>query len=162
MIPEIESCDIDLTEIQEMDTRKIIEEKLNEAIKQKPGMNLMVEDQSLIIDGMNGLPGPLVKWFHKSMGVEGIYEMALKMGNQKAEAKTTIGYCDSKGKISFFEAEVKGKIVAPRGNIGWGWDKIFQQDGYNKTYAEMTMEEKNKLSMRRLALEKLKKYLKLN
>ena len=50
------------------------------------------------------------------------------MGNQSVEAKTTIGYCDVNGKISFFEAEVKGKIVAPRGNIGWGWDYIFLQD----------------------------------
>ena len=161
IMPEIEGCNIDLPEIQELDTKKIIEEKLNEAIKQKPGKELIVEDQSLIIDGMNGLPGPFIKWFLKSLDVDGLYKMALQMGNQTAEAKTTIGYCDNKGKITFFEAEVKGKIVSPRGNIGWGWDPIFQQDGYEKTYAEMTMEQKNELSMRKMALEKLKKYLKI-
>lgn len=161
IMPEIEGCDIDLPEIQELDTKKIIEQKLNEAMKQKPGEPLIVEDQSLIIDGMNGLPGPFIKWFDKALSIEGLYKMAIKMGNQKAEAKTTIGYCNNKGKINFFEAIVKGKIVSPRGNTGWGWDSIFQQDGYKKTYAEMTMEEKNKLSMRKIALEKLKEYLKL-
>lgn len=159
---EIEGIDIDLDEIQEMDSKKIIETKLKEAIKQKPGIPLMVEDQSLVIDGMNGLPGPFIKWFVKSLGVEGLYQMAVKMGNQKVEAKTTIGYCDEKGKISFFEAEVKGKIVVPRGKIGWGWDYIFQPDGYDKTFAEMTMEQKNELSMRRMAIDKLRKFVEKN
>lgn len=161
IISEIEGCEIDLPEIQELDTKKIIEEKLNEAIKQKPGIALIVEDQSLVIDGMNGLPGPFIKWFLKNLEVDGLYKMALNMGNQFAEAKTTIGYCSEKGEINFFEATVKGKIVSPRGNIGWGWDPIFLQDGYEKTYAEMTMEQKNELSMRKIALEKLKKYLKI-
>jgi non-canonical purine NTP pyrophosphatase (RdgB/HAM1 family) len=161
IMPEIEGCDIDLPEIQELDTKKIIEEKLYEAIKQKPGIDLIVEDQSLVIDGMSGLPGPLIKWFDKALGLEGLYKMALKMGNQESEAKTTIGYCSKNGEINFFEAIIKGKIVAPRGSIGWGWDFIFQPEGFDKTFAEMTMEEKNKLSMRTIALEKLKKYLKV-
>lgn len=161
IMPEIEGCDIDLPEIQELDTKKIIEEKLHEAIKQKPGIELIVEDQSLIIDGMNGLPGPFIKWFDKALGVKGLYNLALKMGNQKTEAKTTIGYCDKNGKINFFEATIKGKIVSPKGTIGWGWDFIFQPEGYKKTFAQMTMEEKNKLSMRTMVLEKLKKYLKI-
>jgi inosine triphosphate pyrophosphatase len=160
MVPEIEGCEIDLPEIQEMETKKIIRAKLEEAMKQKPGVELMVEDQSMIIDGMNGLPGPFIKWFINSLGLEGIYKLAAKMGNQNAGAKTTIGYVDSKGDIRFFEATIKGKIVSPRGEIGWGWDFIFQPEGYDKTFAQMTMKQKNELSMRRLALEKLKEYLK--
>ena len=160
IIPEIEGCDIDLPEIQELDTKKIIEEKLNEAIKQKPGIELIVEDQSLTIDGMNGLPGPFIKWFDKALKMEDLYKMAVAMGNQSVEAKTTIGYGNKKGEISFFESTIKGKLVAPRGEIGWGWDPVFQPDGYDKTFGEMTMEQKNELSMRRIALEKLKEYLK--
>lgn len=161
VVPEIEGCNIDLPEIQELDTKKIIELKLHEVIKQKPGVDLIVEDQSLIIDGMNGLPGPFIKWFDKALEMKGLYNLALKMGNQSAEAKTTIGYCSEKGEIHFFEATIKGKIVSPRGTISWGWDFIFQPEGYKKTFAQMTVEEKNKLSMRTIALEKLKEYLKL-
>lgn len=159
MWSEIEGINIDLDEIQEMDGKKIIEAKLKEAIKQKPGMSLIVEDQSLIIDGMNGLPGPLIKWFLKSMSLEGIVKLAESMGNKNCEAKTIIGYTDKLGKINYFEATIKGKVVSPRGNIGWGWDFIFQPEGYDKTFAEMTMEQKNELSMRRLAIEKLRKFV---
>jgi non-canonical purine NTP pyrophosphatase (RdgB/HAM1 family) len=159
MMPKIEGCDIDLIEIQEMDDKKIIKAKLEEAIKLKPGMELIVEDQSFSIDGMNGLPGPFIKWFDKSLEMKGLYKLALKMGNQKALAKTIIGYCNPKGKIHFFEATIEGKIVSPRGTIGWGWDFIFQPKGYKKTFSEMTMEQKNEMSMRRIALEKLKEHL---
>jgi len=82
------------------------------------------------------------------------------MGDQSVEAKTTIGYSNRKSEISFFESTIKGKLVAPRGETGWGWDPVFQPDGYDKTFGEMTMEQKNELSMRRIALEKLKEYLK--
>lgn len=159
MWSEIEGIDIDLDEIQEIDSTKIIKAKLKEAIKQKPGINLMVEDQSLVIDGMNGLPGPLIKWFVKSMSLERMAKLAESMGDKTAEAKTIIGYADKFGKINYFEATIKGRIVSPRGNIGWGWDYIFQPEGYDKTFAEMTMEQKNKLSMRRIAIEKLRKFV---
>lgn len=159
---EIEGINIELEEIQEMDGRKIIEAKLTEAIKQRQGIAIIVEDQSLMINGMGGLPGPLVKWFVKSMSLEGIVKLAKSMGNQTAEAKTIIGYADKNGKINYFEAIITGKIVSPRGVTGWGWDYIFQPTGYNKTFAEMTMEQKNELSMRRMAIEKLRRFVKKN
>lgn len=159
MWSEVEGINIDLDEIQELDGKKIIEAKLKEAIKQKPGIPLIVEDQSVMIDGMNGLPGPLIKWFVKSMGLEGLVKMAESVGNNNCEARTIIGYTDKLGNTNYFEATIKGKIVSPRGNIGWGWDSVFQPEGYNETFSEMTIEQKNELSMRRMALEKLKKYL---
>lgn len=159
MWSKIEGIEIDLDEIQEMDGKKIIEAKLKEAIKQKPGIPLIVEDQSLMIDGMNGLPGPFIKWFVKSMSLDAITKLAESMGNKDCEARTIIGYADKFGVINYFEATIKGKVVSPRGNIGWGWDFIFQPEGYDKTFAEMTMEQKNELSMRRLAIEKLRKFV---
>ena len=68
IMPEVESLELDLPEIQELDHKKVVEYKLNEAKKYKPGLNLMVEDLSVEVDGMNGLPGPLIKWFLKSVG----------------------------------------------------------------------------------------------
>ena len=53
-----------------------------------------------------------------------------------------------------------GKISdEPRGGKGFGWDPIFIPDGYNKTFGEMEMEEKSKISMRKIALEELRAYL---
>ena len=62
IIPEIIQKDIDLPEIQETDAKKIIANKLQEALKHvKSGC--VVEDTSLYIASLNGLPGPLIKWF---------------------------------------------------------------------------------------------------
>ena len=85
--------------------------------------------------------------------------MAEAFGNFNAEAKVIIGYSNSVGEISFFEGNTKGTIVAPRGTEGFGWDPIFQPEGYEKTFAELGVEEKNKFSMRRIAVEKVKEFL---
>ena len=155
-IPEIKQLDLDLAEIQSLDAHEIIKHKLAEAQKHRKG-RFVVEDVSVYIDGMNGLPGPLIKWFTKSVGYEGLAKLAKVFGN-KASAKCIIGYFDGKN-TEFFEGEVKGKIVEPRGSGGFGWDKNFVPDGYKKTFGEMALEEKNKISMRKIAFEKLSGYL---
>lgn len=157
IIPEIEQIDFDLPEIQELDSRKIIEEKLNEAIKNNSG-NFFCEDTSLYINCLNGLPGPLIKWFLEKLGNKGIYDLISKYENKSAYAKTIVGYVED-GKIIFFEGQVNGKIVEPKSETSFGWDPIFQPEGYEKTFAEMSLEEKNKISMRKEALIKLKNYL---
>lgn len=157
IIPEVEQIDFDLPEIQEIDAKKIIEEKLNEAIKNNSG-TFFCEDTSLYINCLKGLPGPLIKWFMKALGNEGIYDLTSKYEDKSAYAKTIVGYVEN-GKITFFEGQVAGKIVEPKTETGFGWDPIFQPEGYDQTFAEMGLEEKNKISMRRKALIKLKDYL---
>lgn len=61
--------------------------------------------------------------------------------------------------MHFFEGSIKGKIVSPRGDSGFGWDPIFQPDGSKETFAEIDREMKNSISMRRNALNKLKEFL---
>lgn len=158
LIPNVQGVDMDLPEIQEIDAHKIIAAKLAEARRFHTGA-LLVEDTSLYLDVMNGLPGPLVKWFMKAIGIEGIYKLTETYGSARATARTIIGYADENGNISFFEGAVVGKLVPPRGNDGFGWDPLFQPDGYEKTFAEMTSEEKSRCSMRKIAVEKLRKYL---
>jgi len=169
---EVEQLELDLDEIQETDARKVIEHKMKEALKKKTG-NFIIEDTSLYIKSLNGLPGPLIKWFMQKLGNEGIWRVSdtKKLGEEKiseigkdledngAEAKTIIGYSDSKGKIMFFEGSIKGKIVKPSGPTSFGWDPIFMPENSDKTFQEMSREEKNKISMRRIAAEKLGEYL---
>lgn len=154
ILGNVEGLDIDLPEIQELDAHKIIQAKLEEAQKHQKG-EFIVEDTSLYFESLNGLPGPLIKWFMKTVGNDGLYKMAESFGNFNAEAKTIIGYSDSQNNIQFFEGNIKGTIVSPRGE-GFGWDPIFQPDGYSKTFGELSAEEKNSFSMRKIALEKLK------
>ncbi len=158
IMPDIEQMDIDLAEIQEIDAEKIIGAKLLEAVKQAKGP-LMAEDTSLYLECLNGLPGPLIKWFLVKLGNDGLYKIAEKLGNFNAEARTIIGYSDGARKIKFFTGSIKGHIIPPQGVTSFGWDPIFQPEGYLKSFAELGSEEKNEISMRRMAVEKLKKYL---
>ena len=80
--------------------------------------------------------------------------------DRSAIAKTIMGYAKNSKNILFFEGEIKGKIVKPRGDMGFGWDPIFQPDGSNKTFGEMTLEEKMNFSMRKIAALKLKSLIK--
>ena len=160
---DIESKDIEIPEIQEVNEQVIVEEKIRQALKLLDS-EVFVENTSLCFDALNGLPGPLVKWFLKSVGRRGLVDMLSAYDNKTAYAKCYVGYGmpakeGSKEKILVFEGSVKGRIVEPTGESKFGWDPIFLPDGYDKTFAQMTEEEKNKISHRRLALEKFKKYL---
>ncbi|PIR98333.1 MAG: non-canonical purine NTP pyrophosphatase [Candidatus Colwellbacteria bacterium CG10_big_fil_rev_8_21_14_0_10_41_28] len=157
VLPDVEGLDIDLDEIQSLDPHEIIEHKLQEAYKHQDG-EFIVEDTSLHVESMGGLPGPLIKWFMKTVGNEGLVKMAKAFGDTRAEARTIIGYAKDKDNIEFFEGVVKGELVDARGDGGFGWDPIFLPEGYDKTFGEMDPEEKNqaKVSMRRKALNQLK------
>ncbi|OGY42244.1 MAG: hypothetical protein A2Y67_01620 [Candidatus Buchananbacteria bacterium RBG_13_39_9] len=155
---EVKQLDIDLPEIQEIDAQKIIRAKLREAFNHAKG-EFIVEDTSLRLDCLHGLPGPLIKWFLQTIGNQGLAQLAGKLGNDKCEAETIIGYAKNPEEIYFFSGKIKGKIVEPRGETKFGWDPIFIPNGYDKTFAEMGSEDKNKISMRRMALNKLKEFL---
>ena len=158
ILPNVEGMDIDLPEIQEIDARKVVEAKLQSALSKHEG-EFIVEDTSLYLNAINGLPGPLIKWFMKTIGNEGLVALAEKFGDGDAEAKTIIGYAKNTNDIEFFEGVIHGNIVSPRGDKGFGWDAIFQPNGQDKTFAEMDSDEKNDVSMRKIATEKLKNWL---
>jgi len=155
---EMEQLDIDLPELQDIDAHNVIKAKLNEAMRHHEG-EFIVDDVSLVFDALKGeLPGPFIKWFLQSLGAEGIYDFVSKLGDTRATAKLIVGYADGKDNIHFFEGAVEGNIVKPAGER-FGWDPIFLPKGYNKTYAQMPQDEKNKMSHRHLALTKLKEFL---
>lgn len=161
IVEDLVQLDIDLSEIQDIEPRNIIEAKLSEAIKLKDD-NLIVEDTSLHLNCLNGFPGPLIKWMLRSVGDEGVYNLCKKYDSYSATARTIIGYKIKGDKILFFEDSIDGKIVQPKGDSGFGWDRIFIPDGFSKTFAEMTREEKNQISMRKIAFGKLNDFLKNN
>ena len=164
IIGGLEQLDIDLPEIQGVDPKEIIEAKLIEATKHHQGA-VIVEDTSLFLDclarpnGQPGLPGPLIKWFMKTVGKEGLWLMADKFGIYGAEARTTIGLAYAPDDIHFFEGITNGTIVAPRGESDFGWDPIFQPESQTKTYAEMTTSDKNEISHRGKSARALKAFL---
>lgn len=148
---------LELTEVQG-EPEEIIKNKLSEAYitTKRP---LFVEDTGLFLDALNGLPGPYIKDFLKNMSHEKLSEVANISDDGRASAKCFIGYIDHNGITRIFTGEVRGRIVKPRGESNFGWDPVFMPDGFEKTFAEMTSEEKNRISHRRRALEAFRDYL---
>lgn len=161
VLGDVQQLDIDLPEIQELDAHLIIRAKLDEALK-LGYTECFVEDTSLYLDCLDGLPGPLIKWFLKTLGNRGIFNLVDRYENYAAEAKTLIGYADVQGNVEFFEGSVRGTIVEPIATTNFGWDPLFKPEGHSKSFAEMSKEEKNGISMRRMALDRLKEHLVTN
>jgi len=156
---KLKNVDLDLDEIQELDSDKIAEHKVKQAweLIKKP---LFVWDQSLYIHCLNDFPGPLIKWFWTKVTLEKISQIANFFDDHKIYTKTTLTYYNGKDMRHFYGV-VHGTIpTQPRGTNGFAWDTIFIPEGYDKTFAEMTAEEKNAISMHKIALEKLRDYLK--
>ena len=108
---------------------------------------------------MNGLPGALVSWFLDTLKPEGILKLLENQHNRKASVFTCIAYADKTGAFAF-TGIINGEISSSlRGENGFGYDPIFIPEGHNKTYAEMTSDEKNQISMRKLALLKFKEFI---
>jgi XTP/dITP diphosphohydrolase len=155
---KLNNVNIDLDEIQELDSDKIAEHKAKHAwieVK-KP---LVIWDQSLYISCLNDFPGPLIKWFWNSVTLKKICEIAKHFNDFGIYTKTTLTYYNGKN-MKHFYGTVKGNIPSePRGKNGFAWDSIFIPEGHEKTFAEMTAEEKNNISMHKIALLELKRYL---
>lgn len=155
---KLNSVELDLDEIQELDSNRISDNKVRQAWE-KVGKPLFVWDQSLYIHCLNDFPGPLVKWFWEKVTLDKICRIASLLKDDKICTKTTITFYDGK-EIRHFDGIVKGRIPeSPRGRNGYAWDPIFVPEGFSKTFAEMTAEEKNAISMHRIALEKLRDFL---
>jgi non-canonical purine NTP pyrophosphatase (RdgB/HAM1 family) len=151
----LEQIAIELYEPQGLAVADIIHKKAEDAFH-KTGKCVLVEDTALEFRAWNGLPGALIKWFLETVGNEGLLKMLAGVEDRRAVAKTAVGFFDGNN-ARVFVGEVDGIIAdTVRGDGGFGWDPIFIPDGFDKSFAEMTSEEKNAVSMRRRALEQMK------
>ena len=155
---ELEAVGLDIPEIQSLNLEKVVEAKAKAAFAQL-GTPVMVEDVALSLLALGDLPGPFIRWFEESVGLEGLCVLATELNERRAVATSCIGYCDG-GEVQLFTGEVLGTISSePRGQNGFGWDAIFKPGDSKQTWAEVTPEEKDTQSMRMIALTKFKEYL---
>ena len=155
---EIEHVDFEIPEIQSLNAKEIIEHKLKSA-HEKIKKPCFVMDASVYIHELNDFPGPLIKWFFESLGTEKLCEVTNHLKNSHCRWTNIIGYFDGKNEY-FFEGTVNGKIVkSPVGDNGYAWDSIFIPDGSDKTFAQMTFEEKQSLAASKKVLDKFNTFL---
>src|SRR5689334_17446502 len=123
------------------------------------------DDTGLEVETLQGAPGVYsARYAGEQKKSEDNINLLLKnlqgQVNRKAQFRTVITVMGL-GKTKTFEGVIKGIITeTKKGTDGFGYDPIFQPEGYTKTFAEMTMAEKNKVSHRALAVEKLVAFLK--
>jgi len=128
------------------------------------GFNCFADDTGLEIDALNGEPGVYSARYageEKSpeKNIELVLQKLAKIKNRKARFKTVISLVID-GRETQFEGIVTGQILEEkRGKTGFGYDPIFQPDESPLSFAEMTMEEKGKISHRGRAVQKLVEYL---
>ncbi len=158
---KVTQLDIDLDEIQGLDHNDIIRHKLNEAFKHSSGPFLIDDTSTAFSCFKYQLPGTFMKWFLDVLKPAGLYNLAKKMGDTKAEMQTILAYADNKKRVYFFKAKVKGKIVSPRlmGKSGFGVDPIFVPKGSTKTLSQLKAEGGYELSARYKVGIKFKKFL---
>ncbi|MBC8147739.1 MAG: RdgB/HAM1 family non-canonical purine NTP pyrophosphatase [Bacteroidetes bacterium] len=128
------------------------------------GYNCFADDSGLEIDALEGRPGVRsARYAGENSTQESLISKVLSelqgIENRKANFKTVVSLIID-GKENFFEGIVNGSIrKTPIGTNGFGYDPIFEADGYNITFAEMELMEKNKISHRARAVKKLIEYL---
>ena len=152
---------LSLPEIQAGTVEEITRYKL-ETARSKGYARLIVEDVSLGFDELGNFPGPYVRWLLEAAGGTGLAAIAYALNNRAAKAQCCVGYWDGK-QVRLFVGETAGEIlVKPRGERVFGWDAWFQPAGSNKTFAEMTDDEKDAVSHRGRAYRKLAEHLEKN
>ncbi|NMC64446.1 MAG: hypothetical protein GYA55_14875 [SAR324 cluster bacterium] len=124
---------------------------------------VIVEDSALSIEALEGRPGPLVDQFAGSIEARQALCRSIGVKGSRATAYCTLAVFDGI-EVQTRIGTIDGCIAdSPRGSNGFGWDDIFipkignsKSDDSNRTFAEMTAEEKNKISMRKKAVEALR------
>ena len=160
---EIRQVKIDLPELQGY-PEEIVKDKLKYALNTKAkGNPILVEDTSLCFNSYGGLPGAYIKYFLNNIKPQGLYKMICAFDDHSAYAQSIFGLQkNKKGGPILFIGKTEGEIVEPRGSFDFGWDPCFLPKGFNKTYGEMSKDEKNEISHRGKSVNAMIKFFKEN
>jgi XTP/dITP diphosphohydrolase len=136
-------------------------------IHEKYGLSCFADDTGLEVDELSGQPGVYSARYagEENNSFNNMSKVLFLLGdkkNRKASFRTVIALILNEN-ILYFEGKINGNIsMFPKGESGFGYDPIFVPEGSLLSFAELSVEEKNQISHRRLALNKLIDYLKEN
>lgn len=143
----LERVNLDLPEPQALEPAEVAEAKARAAFE-RLGRPVLVEDSGLAVQAWGGFPGALVKWLEKSAGLEGIARMLDPFPDRSARAVCAIAYFDGET-LHTARGVAAGSIAkSPRGSQGFGWDALFIPIGGDRTFAEISSAEKDRVSHR--------------
>lgn len=140
-------------------------EQKTDYIHQKLNMNVFADDTGLEVEALNMEPGVYSARYagpekDSTQNMQKLLHEMVGITNRKAQFRTVICLIINNEKY-FFEGKVEGEILdIPKGQAGFGYDPVFEPHGYTVSFAEMPMDEKNKISHRGRAVNKLVNFLK--
>ena len=129
-------------------------------VTEKYGYNCFADDTGLEVDALNGAPGVYSARYAGEQkdandNMDKLLSELEDKSNRKANFKTVIAL-NLNGKQNLFTGIINGKIIEEKiGTNGFGYDPIFVAEGFDKTFAELTMEEKSNISHRGIAVKEL-------
>ena len=151
-------------EIQSDSLKEIAQTSALNAFK-RAHLPIFVEDAGLFIDALSGFPGPYAAYVYKTVHNNGVLKLMENVADRRAKFQSVIAYCDQPlCEPECFDGESKGEITTTerkqQGKSAFGFDPIFQPIGSSKSFAEMTIEEKNGFSHRAKAIRKFAEWYK--
>ncbi len=160
---ELDHRKVDLDEIQSVDLHEVVAHKAKQAYE-VIGEPVLIEDVSLEFAALGGLPGPFIKFFVETTGLEAICRMLDGFEDRSATAKCAYGYFDG-SRLEVIEGSIEGTIAQQpsAGEMGFGWDKIFIPSGYGgRTRADLEQEEYDTLYSKIKSIDQLRQFLSSN
>jgi len=152
---------IKTTEIQDDNIENIAKACALEAF-QKSNLPLIVEDAGLSIRALKGFPGPYSSYVFRTIGIDGVLKLMEGLNDRYAQFHSAVVFCNSSQSVKCFQGVSEGKISEEaKGSSGFGFDPIFEPfGGGDKTFGEMSIDEKNMFSHRSRALRKFAEWYK--
>jgi len=127
-----------------------------EHVRERFDKPFMLEDAGVFIQALEGFPGVYSKYVFFTIGLPGIIRLLDGAKNRSAVFRSVYAYSEPGKKPLVCTGECAGTIITEcRGTNGFGYDPLFVPKDALKTFAEMTIEEKNRYSHRAKALEML-------
>ncbi len=153
----VTQVEYDYVEVQAEDVADIATRGAREAFEALDGSDpVIVDDTGFYIHELDGFPGPYAAFVDDTLGIERVWSLAADLPDKTASFRCAVAYADGET-VETFEGRVEGRLVPPRGEGGFGYDPIFEYEG--RTFAELSMAEKNEISHRARALTKLADWL---
>ncbi len=150
------SADVD--EIQSLDLKEMAIYKAKQAFEQIK-TPVVIEDTGLTINALGKLPGPYIKWFELSLGMDGICALAGHYEDRSAFTTNVHVYFDGET-VKVFEGRLDGRISdKPRGTTGFGYNPVFIPEGCAKTLAEMSEAEFSEQYLRLKPIKEVGEFL---
>lgn len=154
-VAEVDHISLDCPESRDDDIGVIARKKAEYAYAAL-GMPLMTDDTSFSIGALRGFPGPYAAYVHRTIGNPGILRLLEGKLDRRAYFETAVAFASEEG-IRVFRGRIEGRVVSPRGSDGFGYDPIFEWEG--RTLAELSLDQKSRISHRARALSLLKAWL---